>query len=283
MRNHRTVMSESFISFQMLCFVIIQLAFLSFTVGWNWNGLDKELLHLHLWQTDHICIYISQHPVTPSKENDGLAMQSTIINTWKKKTNFVKSLFQYVISRIWNNKRLSDDVCSSPGKKNTIKWRARLSEQGLFPRQNRKIRISSQQWPHMHLYTSMCFPGFYLPSYQRHRRTSSFLLHKEPVFPPWTFSNIASRSHYCPYQHQKYQWAACSAGSSIESSVHLSYQHHVWDTFHHRCQHRCPLRPLDMLFGTVWVPEQMTPLMSLWADDTRLSITGHGQDPSASS
>lgn len=77
-------MSESFISFQTLSFVIIQLAFLLYTVGWNWNGSDKELLHLHLWQTDHICSYISQHPVTPSKEDDGLAMQSTIINTWKK-------------------------------------------------------------------------------------------------------------------------------------------------------------------------------------------------------
>lgn len=133
MRNHRTVMSESFISFQMLSFVIIQLAFLLYIVGWNWNGSDKELLHLHLWQIDHICSYISQHPVTPSKEDDGLALQSTIINTWKKP--LVKSLFKYVINRIWNNKRLSDDVCSTPGKKNTIKWRVRLSEQGLFPQQ----------------------------------------------------------------------------------------------------------------------------------------------------
>ena len=131
MRNHRTATSESFISFQTLSFVIIQLAFLPFTVRWNRTGSDTELLHLHLWQTDHIWSYITQHPVTQSKENDGLAMQPAIINSWKK--NLVKSLFKYVIYGIWNNKRLSDDVCSSPGKKNTINWRARLSEQGLFP------------------------------------------------------------------------------------------------------------------------------------------------------
>lgn len=79
-----TAMSESFISFQMLSCVIIQLAFLPFTARWNRSGSDKKMLHLHLWQTDHIWSYITQHPVTPSKENDWLAMQSAIIKTWKK-------------------------------------------------------------------------------------------------------------------------------------------------------------------------------------------------------
>lgn len=83
----------------------------------------------------------------------------------------------------------------------------------------------------MHLYTNVF--SWVLSCYQRHWRTSLFLLHQEPFFPSWTFFNIASRSHYSPYQPQKYQRAACSAGSSTESSVHLSYQHHIWDTFHH--------------------------------------------------
>lgn len=126
-----------------------------------------------------------------------------------------------------------------------------------------KINISSQHSPRMHLYTNTCFPGFYLSCYQRHWRTSLFLLHWEPVFPSWTSFNKTSRSHYfSPYQPQRYQWAACSARSRTESSFHLNYQLHVWDTFHLTKPPRATdvLFPLEILFGTVWGPyEQATP------------------------
>lgn len=81
----------------------------------------------------------------------------------------------------------------------------------------------------MHLYTNTCFSGFYLSCYQRHWRTSLFLLHWEPVFPSGISFNITSRSYYTllPTAKKK-QWA----GSGTGLSIHLSNQLHIWHTFH---------------------------------------------------
>lgn len=170
MRNHRTAMSESFISFQMLSFVIIQLAFLPFPVRWNRTGSDKKLLHLHLWQTDHIWSYITQHTLSPSEENDGLATQSAIINTWEK--SLVKSLFKYVINGNWNNRRLSDDVCSSLVRKTPTGRQEDSLGADWFLNRKGKMRSLFQHSPHVHLYTNMfSWVLCYLSCCQRYWRT----------------------------------------------------------------------------------------------------------------
>lgn len=116
----------------------------------------------------------------------------------------------------------------------------------------------------MHLYTNTCFSGFYLSCYQRHWRTSLFLLHWEPVFPSGISFNITSRSYYTLLPTSKKNSEQDQALDCLFTwAISFTFGIHSITLNHHLPQ-MSSLSHRDSIQHC---------LRSLWASDLRLSTT----------